>query len=65
MHAPLHSVPLALQQATSDQCLHQRLLDTYRQVCISLLWGHSSFLLGPGAHKFLFVPTKSLFPSPV
>ena len=21
--------------------------------------------LGPGVHKFLFVPTKSLFPSPV
>ena len=24
--------------------------------------GHCSFLLGPGAHKFLFVPSKSLFP---
>ena len=23
------------------------------------------FLLGPGAHKVLFVPSKSLFPSPV
>ena len=31
----------------------------------SLLWGHCSFLLGPGAHKILFVPSKSLFPSPV
>ena len=29
------------------------------------LWGHCSFLLGPGAHKVLFVPAKSLFPSPV
>ena len=29
------------------------------------LWGHCSFLLGPGAHKVLFVPSKSLFPSPV
>ena len=28
----------------------------------SLLWGHCSFLLGPGAHKVLFVPSKSLFP---
>ena len=24
--------------------------------------GHSSFLLGPGAHRLLFVPSKSLFP---
>ena len=24
--------------------------------------GHCSFLLGPGAHKVLFVPSKSLFP---
>ena len=31
----------------------------------SLLWGHCSFLLGPGAHKVLFVPSKTLFPSPV
>ena len=28
----------------------------------SLLWGHCSFPLGPSAHKFLFVPSKSLFP---
>ena len=26
------------------------------------LWGHCTFLLGPGAHKILFVPSKSLFP---
>ena len=31
----------------------------------SRLWGHCSFLLGPGVHKVLFVPSKSLFPSPV
>ena len=31
-------------------------LDTHGQVWVSLLWGHCSFLLGPGAHKFLFVP---------
>ena len=42
--------------------LHQRLLDTHRQVWLSLLWGHCSLLLGPGAHKVLFVPAKSLFP---
>ena len=26
------------------------------------LWSHCSFLLGPGTHKLLFVPSKSLFP---
>ena len=39
-----------------------RLLDAHGQVWVSLLWGHCSFLLGPGAHKVLFVPSKSLFP---
>ena len=39
-----------------------RLLDTHGQVWVSLLWGHCSFLLGPGVHKVLFVPSKSLFP---
>ena len=58
----LHSVPPALQQGTDDPRLRQRLLDTHRQVWVSLLWGHCSFLLGPGAHKVLFVPSKSLFP---
>ena len=38
------------------------ILDTYGQVWVSLLWGHCSFLLGPGTHKVLFVPSKSLFP---
>ena len=26
---------------------------------LRLLWGHCYFLLGPGAHKVLFVPSKS------
>ena len=43
-------------------CLHWRLLDTHKQVWLSLLWGHCSFLLAPGAHKVLSVPCKSLFP---
>ena len=51
-----------LRQATVDSHLHQRLLDTHRQVWVNLLWGHCSFLLGPGAQKVLFVPYKSLFP---
>ena len=52
----------ALHQATADPRLRQRFLDTHGQVWVSLLWSHCSFLLGPGAHEALFVPTKSLFP---
>ena len=62
MHVLLHSVPPTLQQATTDPRLCQRLLDTHGQVWVSLLWGHCSFLLGPGVHKVLFVPSKCLFP---
>ena len=57
-----YSMPLILWQATVDQHLCQRLLDTHRQVWVSLLWDHCSFLLGPGVHKVLFVPSKSVFP---
>ena len=46
-----------LQQATTDPCLCQRLPDT-PQVC--LLWGQSSFLLGPGA-KVLLCPPRIYF----
>ena len=60
--ALLHSVPPTLQQATSNPHLHQRLLDTHGQVWVSLLWDHCSFLLGPGAHKVLFGPSKILLP---
>ena len=56
MQALLHSVPPTLQQATTDPCLHQRLLDLNEQVWVSLWWGHCSFLLGPGAHKALCPP---------
>ena len=54
------SVPETPQKSTAD--LHLRLPDTHRQVWVSLFWGHCSFLLGPGVHKVLFVPSKSLFP---
>ena len=50
-----------LQQASAYLRLHQRLLYTHGQVWVSLLWCHCSFLLGPGAYKLLFVPSKSLF----
>ena len=62
MQALPHSVPPTLQQATADTHLCWRLLDTHGQVWVSLLGGHCSFLLGPGVHKVLFVPSKSLFP---
>ena len=51
-----------LKQATTDPRFCWRLLDTPRQVWVSPLWGHCSFLLGPGTHKVLFVPSKILFP---
>ena len=56
------SVPPALQQATANPRLQQRLWNTHGKVWVSLLWGHCSFLLGPGMHKLLFVPSESLFP---
>ena len=51
--ALLHSVPPTLQHATADILLSQRLLDTHRQVWISLLWHHCSILLGLDVHKVL------------
>ena len=51
-----------LQQATTDPHLCQRFLDAHGQVWVCLLWGHCPFLLGPGAHKVLFVPSKSVSP---
>ena len=62
MQAMLHSVAPTLQQATTKAHFFQGLLDTHRQVWVSLLWDHCSFLLGHGMHKVLFVPSKSLFP---
>ena len=50
------------QQAITNPYLCWRLLNTPGQVWVSLLWGHYSFLLGPGAYKVLFVPSKSQFP---
>ena len=57
-----HTLPLAQQQATTNPHLCQRLLDTHRQLGVSLLWGHCSLLLGSGTYRVLFVPSKSLFP---
>ena len=60
-----HAVALSAPNPAAGCCnprLHWRLPNTHRQVWLSLLWSHCSFLLGPGAHKVLFVPSKSLFP---
>ena len=57
----LYLVLMTSQQATVNSQLCQRILDTHRQVWLSLLRGHCSSFLGPGAHKLLFVPCKSLF----
>ena len=57
-----HSVPPTWQQATSHPT---PLPETPGHSWASLgrlLWGHCSFLLGPGAHKVLSVPSESLFP---
>ena len=53
---------LTLQQTTTDPHLQQRLLDTHRQVWISLLWGHCSFLLGPGAQGSVCTLQESVSP---
>ena len=52
-------------QVITNPHLRERLLDSYGQVWVSLLWGRYSFLLSPGAHEVLFVPSKRPFPSPV
>ena len=49
MHVLLHSLPPALPQATTNPHLLWRLLDTHRQVWVSISWGDCSCLLGPGA----------------
>ena len=63
MHALLHAVPPILQEATADPCLYQGLLDTRRQVWVSLLWG--SLLLSPGfwcTQAFVCALQESVFP---
>ena len=62
MPALLHTVPPTLQQATTNAHLCQGLLDTHRQVWVSLFWGHRSFLLGPGTHRFCLCPPRVCLP---
>ena len=54
----MHCYTYGVCGPTSNHCwphLCRRLLDTQGQVWVRLLWGHCSFLLGPGEHKILFV----------
>ena len=53
-------VPLCPWQAIVNTHLLRRPSNTHRQVWFSFLWGHCSFSLGPGVHKVLFAPSKSL-----
>ena len=62
MHTLPHPVPPTLQQATTDPRFCCRFLDTHGQVWVSLLWGHCSFLLGPGAQGFVCALQESVSP---
>ena len=57
----LYSMPLTPRDVTANPCVCRRHLDAHRQVWLSLLWGHCSFLLGPGAHKVLYEPSEHLW----
>ena len=70
MHALLHSVPPTLQQATIDPRLRWRLLDTHNSWTLmgksgSVYFGVTAPFSWVLVHKVLFVPSKSLFSSPV
>ena len=55
---------LSVPDPAAGHCPPTPLLETptHGQVWVSLLWGPCSFLLGPAAHKVLYVPSKSVFP---
>ena len=64
-----HTVVFTAPDSTEGHCQPMLPLEIpghSQQAWFSFLWGHCSFLLGPGAHKVLFVSSKSLcFPSPL
>jgi len=60
-----HTSVLSASDPEAGHCRSTPLLEIpghNGHVWVSFLWGHFSFLLGPGTHKVLFVPSKSLFP---
>ena len=60
MHVLLYSLPPTPQQATNNPCLRWRLLNTHRQVWVSLL---GSLLLSPGSlgTRFCLCPRRVFF----
>ena len=60
MHRPRLLLLLSLTPwlASADPCLYRNPPKHLRQAWLSLLWGHRSFPLGPGAHTVVFVPSK-------
>ena len=60
-HTTVFSV-LTPEQDTVNTRLCQRLLDTHTEVWLSLLWGHCSFLLGPGVHMGVCALQESVSP---
>ena len=60
-HTTVFSV-LTPEQDTVNTCLCQRLLETHTEVWLSLLWGHCSFLLGPGVHMGVCALQESVSP---
>ena len=54
-------MPPTLQQATTDLRLHWRLLDTPRQVWVSLLWGHAPFSWILVQARFCLCPSRVYF----
>ena len=60
---PVYALPHSVPRPCSRPQLHLcwRLLDTTSKSGSVSCGGHCSFPLGPGAHKVLFVPSKSLF----
>ena len=60
MHALLYSVPPTMQEATANPRFCWGLLDTHRQVRVSLLWGHGSFLLELSAQRSVCALQESI-----
>ena len=59
MEVLLHSVPLTVQQATTDPCIHQRLLDTPMSVSYGVTAPFSWVLVH---RRFCLCPTRVCFP---
>ena len=66
--APPRTAAASVPETAAGHCQPTPLPETptHRQGWLSLLWCPYSFLLEPGMHKILFMPSKSVcFSSPV